>query len=589
MKKQKLHQLAKFAAVSLIGAIPFVGISEATAQQNNGLMPPIVQGVKASATSMAKQSYSYTSDASKPLVPTLVSSAKVVPPIITGKRIGTGVTTKPAIGSTTTGSSLLAPIGSGVKQVAFSPAKMPVRAQGSSSRSIAPLIGAQGSSSRIAAPPIQIQPPSAISPNSAPVISGSLVTQGPQSVLQSGPVVADPNYFDSAPLTDPIPMQSVVSGCSDCAGGGCDSCGQGGQGGPGGSYNPNQINCEYGTYGSVSSARRYAYLELLYLTREDGDITNSNFNPLGDFDFEAGWRVTLGQRSDMTQGREISYFGTAGIEESQTTNNAENRLNALFTPAGGLIPNDLSSFFNASQHIQFKETTIHSLEYNRVRWGWDVLKSFVGLRYIYLDDQYQLNSTAPTFFPGVNESGEYRIDTINHLLGGHIGAELFYDIGYRFSLSGVSKFGVYANINEVDNFLQNDGVTLLDTEDNDANISTTYELQFLAHYQIRQTASIAVGLQRHFSWKRSHCRPTTSVHSFRRSPDSIVTMKTMHLFTALRLASKSIDSVLRLTGLGLCQAQTLLDRFRHSVSKFRSLDWIKVGLDQFELHQIELA
>ena len=79
------------------------------------------------------------------------------------------------------------------------------------------------------------------------------------------------------------------------------------------------------------------------------------------------------------------------------------------------------------------------------------------------------------------------------LFGGHIGAELFYDIGYRFSLSGVSKFGVYANINEVDNFLVNNDVTLLDTEDNSATISTTYDLQFLAHYQIRQTARVRVG------------------------------------------------------------------------------------------------
>jgi len=501
MKKQKLHQLAKFAAVSLIGVVPFTCIGESNAQQ--GLTPPIVQGSHTSAPTPDRM-YSYDSESSGQLAPAIASNATVVPPIVSGRRIGSGVA-KPETSGNTSGSGLLGPIGSGIKQVAgrlepsivrpaFSPAKMPVRAQGSGSRA--------------AAPAIQIQPPAAASGlsaapfQSAPVISGSLVTQSPESVLTPfSPTVAAPNYFDSAPILDPVPTTSVVSGCGDCGSssggcdggcaGGCDSCG------PGGCYNPNQINCDYGTYGSVSSARRYAYLEFLYLTREDGDISNSNFNPLGEFDFDPGWRVTLGQRSDMTSGREISYFGTAGIEASQVTNNAENRLNALFIPDGqGLITSDLSAFFNASQHIQFKETSLHSLEFNRVRWGWDVLKSFVGWRYVYLDDQYQLNSTAPTFDGLGNlttESGEFRIDTVNHLLGAHIGAELFYDIGYRFSLSGVSKFGVYANINQVDNFLQNDGTTILDTENDNATISTTYELQLLAHYQIRQTARLRLG------------------------------------------------------------------------------------------------
>ena len=512
MKKQKLHPFAKLAAVSIIGAFPFLGLNDASGQQS-GLVPPIVQGTN-NLVKSDSNSYSYSSDVSKPLVPTLVSpKSKISPPIISGSQLTAQNSVARATEKVKTANqSLLSPIGTGIKQVAgraepakiaraFSPAKMPVRAQGSGSRS-AP------------APAIQIQPPAAFTapplsqgsgsrgvaqgsgsrgaPQSAPVISGSLISPTtPRSVLdgQTGPSVS-PNYFDAGPSVNTIPADSVA-GCGDCGTNGCNSCG------PGGCYNPNQINCDYGTYGSVSAARRYAYLEVLYLTREDGDISNSNFNPLGEFDFDPAWRDTLGQRSDMTSGREISYFGTAGIEADQITNDDQNRLDALFIPDGqALLTSDLSAFFNASQHVQFKETSVHSLEYNRVRWGWDVLKSFIGWRYIYVDDEFQLNSTAPTFDAfGVptTESGEFRIDTVNHLLGGHIGAELFYDIGYRFSISGVSKFGVYANINEVDNFLQNDGTTLLDTEDNNATISTTYEFQLLGHYQIRQTARLRAG------------------------------------------------------------------------------------------------
>ena len=496
MKKQKLHQLAKFAAISIIGTIPFVGISDASAQQN-GLMPPIVQRSHNSAASIISPSYSYGDETSKPLTPVVVSPTKIVPPIVSGKRIGVSAikNTAQAKVKTAVGNNLLAPIGSGVKQVAglaepakvaraFSPTGIPVRAQGSGSRSFG-------------APAVSIQPPSGLTTPRAPVISGSLVSQGQvgPSVLESQPSVAAPNYFDSAPINNSIGSQSVVSGCSDCGGnsvGGCDTCNGNAN------VNQNQVNCDYGTYGSVSAARRYAYLEFLYLTREDGDINNSNFNPLGEFDFDPGWRITLGQRSDMTQGRELSYFGTSGIQATQETTSASNNLNALFTPAGGLLPADLSAFSGASEHIQTKETDLHSVELNRVRWGWDVLKSFVGFRYIYLADDFQQDSTAPVLSPfgaptGLTETGQFRIDTNNHLFGGHIGAELFYDIGYRFSLSGVSKFGVYANINEVDNFLVNNDVTLLDTEDNSATISTTYDLQFLAHYQIRQTARVRVG------------------------------------------------------------------------------------------------
>jgi len=196
-------------------------------------------------------------------------------------------------------------------------------------------------------------------------------------------------------------------------------------------------------------------------------------------------------------GRELSYFGVSPIEGSSTTTDPGNRLNALFLPAGGLGTPDLSSFFNASTQTQFKDTVVHSLESNRVRWGWDVLKSFVGWRYIYFADDYQLNSTSPVFDPFGNpqgtESGRFRLDTNNHMIGGHIGAEMFYDIGYRLSLSVISKFGIFANINKVDYFLENDGLTVLDSEDNGATFSTNYELGVMAHYQIRQSARIRFG------------------------------------------------------------------------------------------------
>ena len=526
MEKQNLHPFAKFAAMSLV-ALPLFGLNQVNAQA-----PPVPTVFKtyksAPLTNRGENTplpaYSYLNGTSKPLQPAQVrAGSSVVPPIITGRQLAPK---KPRSVNTPQAPVLrnpLQPIGSGIQQTnqsgiqqvkatagpskitpAFSPAKMPIRAQGSGTRGFAAPAPAAPVPAAPATPAVQIPLPSSVlsSQNvaaesfpSAPVISGSLVGSNELPADYGASPVISPNYFEATPTYD-VPIDSVVDGggcasgnCGNCSS--CNSCGDG-------SVNPNQVNCDYGTYGSVSSARRYAFLDFLYLTRDDGNITNSNFNPLGDFDFSPGWRFTIGSRPDMTQGRELSYFGTAGIDETSSFTDSQNRLDPLFSAAGGIVTTDLSAFFDANQHIQSKETNLHSIEINRVRWGWDVLKSFVGFRYVYLDDEYQLESTAferdafGGFLP-TTEQGRYRIETVNHLLGAQIGAELFYDIGYRFSLSGVSKYGLYANINKVDNFLQNDESVLLDTEDNSATISSTWEINLLAHYQIRQTARLRFG------------------------------------------------------------------------------------------------
>ena len=368
-------------------------------------------------------------------------------------------------------------------------APAPAAAQGSGSRSVlsAPVAG---SGTRGFASP------------TPPTISGTLVT--PQSDGTGVPIVQEsPTFFDAEqPLDQSVVGPSVVGGCQGCNDGSCGSCQHGGGcndglGAPSCNDGLGGPSCDYGAFGSVSAARRYGYFEFLYLSREDGDINNSNFNPLGDFDGEAGWRVTLGQRDDRLSGREITYFGTSPIEATSSSTDPAGGLNALFAPVGGLDTGDLSSFFGATAQDQFKDTVIHSVEANRVRWGWDVLKTFVGFRYLYFADDFIQNSTAPAFDPLTgafgDESGLFRIDTNNHLVGGQIGTELFYDVGYRFSVSAAGKFGTYVNFNKVDFFLENDDQTLLDTEETNVTISTTWEFSVFAHYQIRPTARFRVG------------------------------------------------------------------------------------------------
>ena len=77
-----------------------------------------------------------------------------------------------------------------------------------------------------------------------------------------------------------------------------------------------------------------------------------------------------------------------------------------------------------TSQTESQSAEFHSLEFNRVTYGWDVIKSFGGFRIIYLDDDYQTTTT--NIF---GETGDFELAAINNLFGVHIGGEIFYDIG----------------------------------------------------------------------------------------------------------------------------------------------------------------
>ena len=362
-----------------------------------------------------------------------------------------------------------------------------------------------------------------------------------------------PAYFDVPPAATSTPVYGSSVATCDCANtgvpsGGCDVCGQNGQNGDNRGPIGLRANCNSGTFGSVSAARRYLHLEYMVMTREDGDISGSNIAGLTDFDTASGARVTIGRRTDAINGREFTYFGFEPTEESRTVTRFG--LNANLFPTGGFQqrlltdptfgaanPIETSTFFSnpagvaanpgtpptlgspgrpagtlgptdpgappilgspgtpatpgvpsaPNQLTEFKDTVLHSFEYNKVRWGWDVVKVMRGFRYIHMEDDYRLNS--------LNNfgTGQFRIDTTNHLLGAQIGSELFYDVGYRLSISGFSKYGLFANFNQVDHQLINAGTEFLRTDDNTATVSSMFEVGVLGHYQLRPNLRLRGG------------------------------------------------------------------------------------------------
>ena len=90
-------------------------------------------------------------------------------------------------------------------------------------------------------------------------------------------------------------------------------------------------------------------------------------------------------------------------------------------------------------------------------------------------------------------SGTFEQSATNNLIGPHIGGELYYDVGYRWSLSGFSKAGIYANFNRFDTDLVNDGVELINAEDTNFTISTSYEIGLNAKYRLTRQAQFRVG------------------------------------------------------------------------------------------------
>ncbi len=296
-------------------------------------------------------------------------------------------------------------------------------------------------------------------------------------------------------------------GCTSCGGAGCPDCGIGGTPGittsscqncgANGCFDPNLVASQFADSGSVAYARRYLIAEGLYMTRRDGVISNSNFGSLADFDWAGGLRLTLGNRRDSIRGNEITYFGTDEITQGMTNFDVpQGRIDARFNAGGGFLPAEISSFKNAYEQSEFKQTELHSLEFNKVEWGWDVVKTYAGLRYLYIEDDYMMSSTSNRDFAGNPipvENGLFEVYVKNNLIGPNFGTEIYYDVGSRLSATFVARGGLYWSLNQVRTKLNNAGTQFLDVEDNNSTIGGTIELGFNGRFKVARRANLRFG------------------------------------------------------------------------------------------------
>ena len=318
-------------------------------------------------------------------------------------------------------------------------------------------------------------------------------------IVDQGMVNQDQTYFSSPPGEAPV-LGSGTAPCYGCGGNGCPECGVPGTAmgdvaacqscGPGGCFDGNSVASQFSACGSVSWARRYLIAEALYIDRYDGTVAISNFGGLNNFEDDLfGARITLGNREDAANGRELVYFGTAKLSQSSIVTDAAGRINIGYgnDPADPFRP-ETTAFRDAVEQSQIKQTMFHSIELNRNDWGWDVMRTFWGARYIYVQDDYEIASRNL-----VGETGLFQLHTQNNLFGLHAGYELFYDVGYRLSASTIGKFGLYANPNVVKTDLFNAGAQFLDLTDTNTAFSGSIELGITAQYKVSRHSRIRIG------------------------------------------------------------------------------------------------
>ena len=150
-----------------------------------------------------------------------------------------------------------------------------------------------------------------------------------------------------------------------------------------------------------------------------------------------------------------------------------------FTVVGGFPLSSISAFRDVLFMEQFEKSRLHSLELNRTIWGWDVIKTSIGMRYVFFDETYRLSTSNAS-----DEIGFYDLKTDNHMIGPQLGVEFFYDVGRRFSVSVVGKIAAYANLSSAMTAIDNNGSTTLAVDSDATDFAWSVEGGIHGHYQL---------------------------------------------------------------------------------------------------------
>lgn len=220
--------------------------------------------------------------------------------------------------------------------------------------------------------------------------------------------------------------------------------------------------------------------EAVFLRKKaDESFTLSPRRFLGDFDYEAGGRYTVGQMLDCTDAVEAVYTGPFNWNRARVDQSSTGTLDSIFTTDGGYIPSQINTFNGAIRHIQVERAELQSFEGNRRWFAWDIMSTLIGIRAFKYDESLIFDSVAPDL-----GAGFFRTNTRNFLLGGQVGADIFRPVGQRLSVGTRTRIGIFANFNRGETLLANRGTYLLNARQRDIDVAGMLQYGALARYRI---------------------------------------------------------------------------------------------------------
>ena len=201
--------------------------------------------------------------------------------------------------------------------------------------------------------------------------------------------------------------------------------------------------------------------------------------------FGEGGRISLIRQIDCLDAWEVAFIGPYRWEESGQVAGVglTSRLSSTTL--------NLSEFNNATLHTQNYRSQLNSLELNRRWFGWDVISTFAGVRYLNVGEDFLFDST------GAVGTGVLAVETNNHLFGPQVGMELMFPLG-RWMTTSTIKGGMFANATDGNAFVVNNGVLQFAASDDDIEFAANLEFGYFVSYQVTPRIKIRGGYE--FWW-----------------------------------------------------------------------------------------
>ena len=197
-----------------------------------------------------------------------------------------------------------------------------------------------------------------------------------------------------------------------------------------------------------------------------GDRLNNHFVLDTDdtsFGLAPGTRLTLGYLVAPHTAIEGGFYGANEWDETTRT--------PAFASAGGLGPLspywgsgnglfDTSAFSNSNRQSAAYDSSFNSAELGVRQWFAPSFSALAGFRFINFSDQFQLTASNDAANNQSGQTGVYRTQTSNNLVGVQAGTEYTHELWPSWLLFSVEgKAGAFANFADEKNLLFNTGTT----------------------------------------------------------------------------------------------------------------------------------